>query len=174
MSKRTTLTLTPADFKAGRRNKGGDCLVALALNRQLGGKWVVGPGSATQSGTGRTVRLGLDARKAMIGFDAARIGAARRRPARVTVYEGRRSRKVTAAKGAAGGGVALMAASGSLWWIPLVLLSVIAIPVFIALVMNKVSVPRVTSAPAPKPAGRATWPNVSGGDPFARTRGTGD
>jgi hypothetical protein len=173
VSKRTSLTLTPADFKAGRRNKGGDCLVALALDRQFGGKWVVGPGSATQSGTGRTVRLGWDARKAVIGFDVVRGGAARRRPVKVTVYEGRRSGKATAVKGGAGAGVALMAVSGSLWWIPLVLMSVIAIPVFIALVMNKVSVPRVTSAPAPKPASPARWPHISGGDPFARTRGTG-
>ena len=168
------LPVTPAHFKAGRRSKGGDCAVALALNSKYGGKWVAGPGSATQIGTGRTVRLGWDARKVMIGNDVTRLSAARRRPVSVTVHEGRRSGKATAAKGAAGGGAVLMAMSGSLWWIAALAMAVIAIPVFAVLVMSKVSVPSVMKSAAPKPASPARWPHISGGDPFARTRGTGD
>jgi hypothetical protein len=39
VSKRTSLTLTPADYKAARRNSGSDCLIAVALNRKYGGEW---------------------------------------------------------------------------------------------------------------------------------------
>ena len=175
MSKRTSLTLTPADYKAARRNSGSDCLIAVALNRKYGGEWTVTGMSAVQSGTKRRMRLGADARRALIRFDTTGTARARRGPSSVTLHDrGKPSRKAAAVKGGAGGGVALMAMSGSLWWIPLLAMSVIAIPVFIALVMNKVSVPRVTGSAAPQPASQARWPHISGGDPFARTRGTGD
>lgn len=175
MSGTVNLRLTPAGHKAAKPNSATRCLLATELNRQLGGQWIATAGGAEQIGTGRRLRLGANAKQAMIRFDVTGTSAARRRPVTVTLHErGKRSRQGAAVRGAAGGGALLMAAMGDLWWIPAVAVAIIAVPVFIALVMNKVSVPRVTRPSAAPPASaRPRWPDGPGWSP-QRGRGTGD
>jgi hypothetical protein len=176
MTRKTSLTLTPADYAAATRNNGSHCLIAVALARQYGGEWSVGHGTATQVGTRRRMRLGWDARRALIRFDATSTAQARRRPVKVTLYDrGKRSRKATAAKGGAVGGAVLMAAMGDLWWVvPLAAVVAVAAAVFAALVMGKVSVPRVTHRASARPASPARWPHGPGYAPGWQARGTGD
>lgn len=166
MTRKTSLVLTPADYAAARRNNGSYCLIAVALTRQYGGEWSVSAGSAIQSGTQRRMRLGWDARRALIRFDATSTAQARRRPVKVTLYDrGKRSRKATAVKGAAVSGAVLMAAMGDLWWVvPLAAAVAVAAAVFAALVMGKVSVPRVTRRASAQPASPARWPHAPGYD----------
>ena len=164
MSRKTALVLTPSDYAAAKRNNGSQCLIAVALQRKYGGEWSVSAGSAVQSGTRRRMRLGADARRALIRFDATGTAQARRRPVRVTMYDrGKRSRKASAVKGAAASGVLAMALSGSLWWVPLLAMAGAAvIAVFAALVTAKVSVPRVVHRGSAQPDGRPRWPHVPG------------
>lgn len=174
---RHRVTVIPADYAQTRRNNGSECLLAVALNRQYGGQWSVGPGSAERHGSRGRWRLGARARLLVAGFDTGLARQASRRPVTVTLYGPAIQRRAAGYRAFPRGAVAvpagivpvLLVADG-LAWLLAVLVIVAAGVTGLLIAIGRTGEPRVITRKDPEPA--RAWPDGPGWQqPSLRERG---